>query len=88
MRLTKQQNDFIKSQAGLEARQLLEEMVLDDSYNTEPSYTANTAVYPDNLIPFVDKHMNYLCTHAIINPQLYLSHLRLMTRVKGNVAKI
>ncbi|HSX44170.1 MAG TPA: hypothetical protein VLE69_02630 [Candidatus Saccharimonadales bacterium] len=81
MSLTKRDIDFINSEEGIECKRLLKVMVSDDAYNTEPSYSANSDAYPDNLIPFIDKHMNYLCTHPTINPYAYLSNLRLMTRV-------
>ena len=62
-------------------RETLELMVQDASYNTKPSFSANTERYPDNLIPFIDKHLDYLMTHKSVNPQQYISNLRLMTRL-------
>lgn len=79
----KRKNDFINSEVGIEAVSFLEMMILDDSYNTEPSYSADTESYPDNLMPFMDKHVNYLYSHPMIDPQLYLSNLRLMSRITG-----
>lgn len=58
----------------------LRQMVVDTDFNTESSYSSNEVQYPDNLIPFVDKHMAYLRAHNGISPQHYLSNLRLMTR--------
>ena len=58
-------------------------MSANDAFKTEASYSANAIVYPDNLIPFVDKHMNYLKQHQNINPEHYLSNLRLMTKIKA-----
>ncbi len=82
MRSTKQETDFLNSEAGMKARQVLELMVKDTIYNTEPSHSANTEMYPDNMMPFVDKHMNYLSSRSTVNPDLYLSNLRLMTRIR------
>lgn len=57
-------------------------MTQDSTYNTEPSYSANAVTYPNNLIPFVDKHMNYLQAHPATNPNMYLKNLQLMSRYK------
>jgi len=73
---------FIESEEGIEIARILEQMASDDTYNTESSYSANSELYPDNLIPFVDKHMNYLSSHPTTDPRHYMSNLRLMTRVK------
>lgn len=60
----------------------LNDMVGDDRFHTEVSYSANTALYPDHVIPFIDKHVAYMRAHPTINPDHYLSNLRLMTRVR------
>jgi hypothetical protein len=78
----KKRPDFFNSEDGVLTLQVLEAMAVDSSYNTEPSYSANTMLYPNNLIPFVDKHMIYLRDHPRINPQQYISNLRLMTKIK------
>jgi len=57
-------------------------MTGDSSYNTAPSYSNDTALYPDNLIPFVDKHMNYLVNHPALEASQYLANVRLVTRVR------
>jgi hypothetical protein len=76
----KRKNDYFTSEEGVEIAQLLSKMASDDSYNTEPSYSANSDLYPDNEISFVDKHISYLRTHPSIDPHHYLSNLKLMTR--------
>jgi len=73
---------FVESAEGLEIAQILAQMMTDDAYNTEASYSANSELYPDNLIPFDHKHMNYLSSHPMTDPRHYMSNLRLMTRVK------
>lgn len=65
-----------------EIESLLAQIEKDATFNTGPSYSANGDKYPDHSIPFVDKHMNYLRTHPSIDPQQYISNLRLMTRVR------
>jgi hypothetical protein len=73
---------FFETEEGLEVRKVLIKMAADPVFNTEASYSANTEVYPDNQIPFVNKHMEYLRTHPAINPRHYIANLRLMTRRK------
>lgn len=60
----------------------LRSMVEDDSYKTESGYSINTEEYPDNVIPFVEKHVNYLSKHPQVDPEHYLSNLRLMLKVR------
>lgn len=73
---------FLNSPQGLSAKDTLQQMFSNNNYNTLASYSANTTDYPDNLIPFVDKHIYYLCTHPTVNPDHYLANLRLMTRLR------
>lgn len=78
----KKRQNFFESEEGIEIKRILKNMAADINYNTESSYSADSAAYPDNLIPFVDKHMNYLQMHPSTNPKHYISNLRLMTRIK------
>ncbi len=78
MRATAKQQKFLESDEVIVIRLALEGMVSDASYNTEAKYTVN----PANSLSFVDKHLTYLCAHPKLNPQHYLSNLRLMTRIK------
>jgi hypothetical protein len=73
---------FMLSDAGVALKQTLLDMVTDSLYITKPGYTPNSDQYPDNIIPFVDKHLEYLRTHPATDPQHYISNLRLMTRVR------
>lgn len=68
------------SSEGDAIRRVLREMSEDSNYITEPSYTSDTDLYPNNLIPFEEAHMAYLIKHADVNPAHYLSNLRLMLR--------
>ncbi len=65
-----------------EIREALRQMVLTGSYNTSPAYTVKSAAYPDGLIPFVDRHMRYLDANPKLDAYMYLSNLRLMTRIR------
>lgn len=74
--------DFLESQAGKETGLIFKSMALSKLYNTASSYSPNKAKYPDNLIPFVDKHMNYLIAHPQLEVYQYIANIKLMTRVR------
>lgn len=74
--------DFFTSEDGFDLLKKLEAMIADKSYNTSPSYSANSELYPDNLMPFIDKHVAYLQQHPSIDPWQYIANLRLMTRLR------
>ncbi len=82
MATTKRQADFVISEEGLQIKEELLAMLENDKYSTEASYSTNGDLYPDNLIPFIDKHMGYLTTHPSVDPAHYLANLRLITRVR------
>lgn len=56
----------------------LQALMDDPSKITEDSYTPNSALYPDNRISFMDRHLAYLRTHRYVAPDQYLSNLSLM----------
>ena len=78
----KTRHGFFDTKEGVEVKQTLQRMAGDSSYNTTSSYTPNTLLYPDNLIPFVDKHMNYLINHPMLEVGKYLANVKLITRVR------
>lgn len=78
----KRKSDFFETDEGIEVEQALRKMAIDLQYNTTSSYSANSEQYPDNLIPFVEKHMAYLRNHPATDPWHYLSNLRLITRFR------
>lgn len=80
MATLKKRINFLESEQGEMIRQVLEHMTADSAYNTIGSYSPNSLQYPDNLMPFVDKHMNYLNAHPNLDARMYISNLRLMTR--------
>lgn len=82
MAYVKSRTGFADTAEGKAIRHKLESMDSNVLYNTEPGYSADSMLYPDNLIPFVDKHMNYLVTHPRLDPEKYLDNIRLMTRVR------
>ena len=78
----KTRRDFMTSEEGLAIMSQLRHMTLNALYNTASSYSANSTQYPDNLIPFVDKHLNYLNAHPKLDAKMYLANLQLITRVR------
>lgn len=60
----------------------LQQMVLNDSFNTTSSYVPISVTYPDGLISFVDRHIRYLKANPKLDAGKYLANLRLMTRTK------
>jgi hypothetical protein len=74
--------NFFDTEDGVAFEQELKDMDANAIYATSSSYSTNSELYPDNLIPFVDKHMNYMRSHPSTNAQHYLANLRLMTRIR------
>lgn len=79
---TVKRSDFLTSEEGLKVRRELEQMVSSGLYNTESSYSANSLLYPDMQIPFVEKHMIYLVNHPNLEASKYLANIKLMSRVR------
>lgn len=77
----KKRPNFFESDEGITFIKALADMAKDSDYNTEASYSANTGLYPDNIMPFVNKHIDYIKSHPTIDPRHYLANLRLMTKI-------
>jgi hypothetical protein len=73
---------FFETEEGAQIERELRLMLEDDSYSTESSFSTNSDVYPNNQMPFVDRHMHYISSHPAINPKHYIANLRLMTRIR------
>lgn len=82
MALTKSRTNFGESELGIMIRETLRKMMDSTTYNTPASYSSNALQYPDKLIPFDDKHMNYLTCHPRLDADMYISNLQLMTRIR------
>ncbi len=67
---------FLASDEAKLVREDLEKMMTSPEFNTTSTYSPSSI---DNVL-FADKHMKYLSQHTNVNPQHYLSNLRLMTR--------
>ena len=74
--------DFLESQRGTEVRLIFKSMTISKLYNTSSSYSADKVTYPDSLMPFIDKHMNYLNAHPKLEPYGYIANVKLMTRIR------
>lgn len=61
---------------------LLHDMEKNPIYNTESRYVGDGEKYPDHLISFSQRHMDYLKKFPNIDPMKYLSNLRMMTRAR------
>jgi hypothetical protein len=85
MATVKKKVSLYETPEGMAIVEALIIMSKDVAYNTGSSYSANVSLYPDHKIPFVDKHVQYLNLHPNIDPQQYLSNLRLMTRSKSRI---
>lgn len=75
---------FPESEVGIQTRLELQKLLQDTNYTTSSEYNSNESLYPDNVISFVEKHMQYLSRHPAVNPTYYMANLRLMTKVKIN----
>jgi hypothetical protein len=82
MALQKTRKGYFETEEGKEIKRILQRMAGDNSYNTVSSYSANTLLYPDNLIPFVEKHMEYLMSHPSLEANQYLANIKLITKVR------
>lgn len=69
---------FLQTDSGALAQVELRRMVNSSAYNTRLSYDATVG----RKLTFMDRHINYLVKHPAVNPIVYLSNLRVMTRIK------
>ena len=76
MALTTKTKNFLASQQAIDIREELTRMTEDPNYNTRPTYSA--AAKGD--VTFVERHMSYLSLHLSVNPEHYLSNLKLITK--------
>lgn len=78
----KTRRSFFETEEGRDIKLELQQMDSSGLYNTTSSYSANSLLYPDNRIPFVDKHMNYLIDHPSLEASKYLANIKLMARIR------
>jgi hypothetical protein len=73
-------NDYSFDITEEEVKIALEKMVKDPCMITKPGFRANKELWPNQKIPFVQMHLEYLKKRPQINPEHYLSNLKLMIR--------
>lgn len=76
---TQRAKDFLTSAEGEEAYADLLKMENDAGYKTVSSYSPTSE---DGVLTFIDKHMNYLCSHTGVNAKQYVSNLMLITKIR------
>lgn len=79
--MLKSRSEFIKTEEFIETQKSLLEMTKDTSFNTVSCYSPNIAKYPNNSMSFAEKHIEYIISHPDINLRIYISNLKLMTRI-------
>lgn len=78
----KRASDFFETAEGIAFTEKLKHMAQDPAFHTPATYSSNSDLHPDNTVSFVEKHSNYIQKHPKVDPQQYLSNLRVMTRVR------
>ncbi|MBP7018610.1 hypothetical protein KBB17_03855 [Candidatus Saccharibacteria bacterium] len=80
---TQRKTNWLKgTEEGKNIKQKLKSMQTNDGYITDSCYSTNGEEYENNLMTFAEKHMHYLNTHPNVNPDQYLSNLRIMTKIR------
>ena len=49
---------------------------------TVGQYSPTAEDWPDNILPFVEKHLVYLRTHKHVDPAHYISNLKLTIKIR------
>lgn len=65
-----------------EAEKRLQQLQEDPGMKTPGRYSPSASDWPNNELPFVELHMAYLRKNKHVDPEHYLSNLRLMIRRK------
>lgn len=52
----------------------------DPSMATHDAYSPTATDWPDNRIPFVERHLAYLRSHKLVKPEGYISNLALIIK--------
>ena len=61
----------------------LKKLEKDPQYNTKSRYHSDVERYPNNLITFAQSHIEHLKKFPNINPDQYISNLKLMTKIRA-----
>jgi phosphoribosyl 1,2-cyclic phosphodiesterase len=82
MATTNKRPHFFETAEGVQIEEMLRAMEVDVAFNTQSSYVADTAHFPDNVLSFMDKHKRYLLANPSVDPRSYVANLRLKTRLR------
>lgn len=80
--MPKTRANFANTDEGREIRRELQEIADSNMYNTPSVYSPDSARYPDNRMPFVDKQMNYLIKYPQLDARLYMSDIKNTTKLR------
>ncbi len=58
----------------------LKELENDPSMSTKDAYSPAATDWPDNRMPFVERHLAYLKSHKLVDAEGYLSNLALIIK--------
>jgi hypothetical protein len=75
-------NDFFDTPEGKEIEAILRNIAESDDFSTSSSYNPNGELYMNNSMTFVEKHMAYIRSHPKVNPNQYVSNLKISSRKK------
>lgn len=78
---TKKQ-DFFDTPEGKEIEATLKYISSSEDYVTSSSYNPNGELYMNNSMTFLEKHMAYIRNHPKVNPEQYVSNLKISSRRK------
>lgn len=78
--MNKNEPGFINQVSEAEIIAALKSLEADAAYLTKPNYRGTSERWTDNYTSFVDYHLNYLRNHPSLNPEQYVSNLRLSLR--------
>lgn len=74
--------DIYDSELGTEVLGTLQSMERNPVFRTVDEATRDLELYPSGIVPFVDKHMQYLHKHPLLNPEHYLANLRVKLKIR------
>lgn len=52
----------------------------DPTMRSESIYSPAATQWPNNQLPFIERHLAYLRAHKTVNPEHYISNLALMIK--------
>ncbi len=75
-----QQDGFINNMPEDEIVSALNLLVANSIYVTKPAYKGNIEKWPTHQMSFIEFHLTYLKSHPTLNPNHYISNLKLMLK--------